>query len=167
MSQQCVIPDAFKFAADGRRLDGTIPVAECSRLADMTASAEGRVAYVLGSSQGVDGKWQLELNVSGSLQLVCQRCLSEMQWPFELSSTLLLVKPGEEIPEEELEDETRDAIEVHPDLEVKQLVEDEILLAVPIVPRHEQCEIPQPVGGVTKKSPFAVLSGLKKPGSVQ
>lgn len=167
MSQRCVIPDAFKFAADGRRLEGTIPIAECSRLADMTTSAEGDIAYVLGSSQGVDGKWQLELEVSGMLRLVCQRCLTEMPWPFELASTLLLVRPGEEIPEEELEDETRDAIEVQPDLEVKQLVEDEILLAVPIVPRHEQCEIPQPSGGVTKESPFAALSGLKKPGSVQ
>lgn len=167
MSQRCVIPDAFKFAADGRRLEGTIPVADFSRLADLTASAEGEIAYVLGGSQGVDGKWQLELTVSGVLRLVCQRCLTEMQWPFELGSTLLLVRPGDEIPEDELEDETRDAIEVQPDLEVKQLVEDEILLAVPIVPRHEQCEAPQPTGGVSKESPFAALSGLKKPGSVQ
>lgn len=167
MSQRCVIPDAFKFAADGRRLEGRISLAECSRLVEMTTSAEGEIAYVLAGAQGDDGKWQFELELSGTLRLVCQRCLTEMAWPFELASTLLLVRPGEEIPEDELEDDTRDAIEVQPDLDVKQLVEDEILLAVPIVLRHERCEAPLPSGGATKESPFAALSGLKKPGGVQ
>jgi uncharacterized protein len=162
MSQRCVIPDAFRFAGEHRSLQGRVGLASLSRLAASLASHEGEIEFRIDGRVDEQRRMLLELTASGVLGLQCQRCLTPMQWPFRIESTLWLVRPGEEIPEEELEDEDRDAVEVHPDMDVHALVEDEILLAVPIVPRHEVCEPPQPVGGTDKASPFAVLSALKK-----
>lgn len=164
MSQRCVIPDAFKFAAEGRPVEGKVAVAALSRLVDLVDTPEGEVSYALVGAQGADGRWELRVTVEGTLRLNCQRCLSGMEWPFEVRSALLLVRSQDEIPEDELEDASRDAIEVQPDMDVLALVEDEILLALPVVPRHERCEPPAPAGGSGKESPFAVLAGLKKPG---
>ena len=85
-----------------------------------------------------------------------------MEWPLALETTLELVRPGQAIPESELENDEFDAIEATPDMDVVALVEDEIVLAVPFAPRHEQCEAPRPTGGVEKKSPFAALAGFRK-----
>ncbi len=164
MSQRCVIPDAFKFAAEGRPVEGKVAVAALSRLVDLVDAPDGEVSYAVVGAQGADGRWELHLALEGVLQLKCQRCLAGMKWPFEIRSVLLLVRSQDEIPEDELEDASRDAIEVLPDMDVLALVEDEILLAVPVVPRHERCEPPAPAGGSGKESPFAVLAGLRKPG---
>lgn len=122
------------------------------------------MSFEVVGAQGADGRWELHLAVEGVLKLRCQRCLSGMEWPFEIRSALLLVRSQDEIPEDELEDASRDAIEVQPDMDVLALVEDEILLALPAVPRHERCEPPAPAGGSGKESPFAALAGLKKSG---
>lgn len=163
MSQRCVIPDAFKFAADRRSLAGEVAIEALARLADQLVGREGAVQYRVEGVVGPDGRSVLKVSASGKLSLQCQRCLTPMSWPFDLESALLLVRSEGEIPEGELEDEERDAIEVTADLDVLSLVEDEILLAIPIVPRHEVCDPPQPAGGIEKESPFSVLSGLKKP----
>ena len=54
-----------------------------------------------------------------------------------------------------------DAIELDGELDVLALVEDEILLALPIAPRHQVCDAPQPEGGTSKESPFAALASLR------
>ena len=167
MSQRCVIADAFRFAAEGRSVQGTVETASLERLADLIERSEGSLAFRVAGEQSDDGHWQLRVLVKGSVVLKCQRCLSELDWPLEVDSTLWLVKSSTEIPEEELEDDSRDAIEVRPDMDVHALVEDEILLALPVVPRHDQCETPLPLSGGKKESPFAALSGLGKPFSPQ
>lgn len=92
----------------------------------------------------------------------CQRCLARLEWPLDIEVVLELVKPGQPIPEDELENDEFDAIEAAPDLDVLALVEDEIVLAVPIAPRHESCDAPRPVKGSEKESPFASLVKLRK-----
>ena len=53
-----------------------------------------------------------------------------------------MIPEGKEVAEEELEDDTRDFLPVAGELDVAELVEDEILLAVPVAPRHEKCGLP-------------------------
>ncbi|HHW65861.1 MAG TPA: metal-binding protein, partial [Rhodocyclaceae bacterium] len=71
------------------------------------------------------------------------------------------VRSGQPIPDEELEDDEVDAIEIDGGLDVMALLEDEILLALPIAPRHQVCEAPRPEGGASKESPFAALASLR------
>ena len=68
----------------------------------------------------------------------------------------------EEEDDEELEDESCDAIHFAGTIDVASLVEDEILLELPVFARHEVCEPPGPWEAGEKPSPFAVLAQLKR-----
>lgn len=164
MPQRSLIPDPFRFASEGRSLSGEIALAGLARLADVLVERSGSLAYRVSGTVGVDRKPMLSLQVSGKLVLKCQRCLGPMEWPVAIDTLFELVRPGQAIPDEELEEDAYDAIEAEPDMDVLALVEDEIVLAVPIAPRHEDCDAPRPVGGAEKESPFSKLSGLRKTG---
>lgn len=159
-----VIQDAHRFAAEARSLNGQVDVANLLRLADVLASTEGSITWNIEGSmvQGVSG-WEprLRLRASGALNLCCQRCLGGMAWALGLERFFHPVRVGEPIPEEELEDETVDAIEIEAELDVVGLLEDEILLSLPVAPRHDNCEQPRPAGGTVKESPFAALASLR------
>ncbi|HJV26129.1 MAG TPA: YceD family protein [Aromatoleum sp.] len=162
MPQRRVIPDSFKFAAEGRSLAGKVALADLPRLADLLVERAGELEYRLDGEVSADRKSRLRLSVSGNLMLQCQRCLGAMEWPLRLEMLFDLVRPGQKIPDEELEEDAYDAIEAVPDMDVLALVEDEIVLAVPIAPRHESCDAPRPEGGGVKESPFSALAGLRK-----
>lgn len=165
MSQRSIIPDPFRFASEGRSQAGSVQVAELARLADLLQDRTGTLSFRVVGSVTVDRKSRLRLEVSGVLMLKCQRCLGAMEWPVAIDSKFDLVRPGQPIPDEELEEDAFDAIEAAPDMDVLALVEDEIVLAAPIAPRHEDCDAPRPVGGAEKESPFSLLRGLNKAGS--
>lgn len=162
MSRAGIISDPFRFVAEGGALSGRVALAEFGRLADVLSDRQGEVSYVVSTETGADGDPFLRLKASAVLSLQCQRCLNAMAWPLELDSLLRLVRPGVQIPDEELEIEAFDTIEATADMDVLALLEDEVLLAVPIAPRHESCESPRPPGGAEKESPFAALAKLRK-----
>lgn len=159
-----IISDPFRFAAEARTLEGVTAVAEMLRLSDVLASSGGQVSWRIEGSmvEGVEAREpRLHLMFEGELQLCCQRCLGGMAWPVQVDSVLQPVRSGQPIPEEELEDDEIDAIELDGELDVIALVEDEILLALPIAPRHQVCDAPRPDGGASKESPFAALASLR------
>jgi uncharacterized protein len=108
-----------------------------------------------------EGKSFLSLRITGNLNLRCQRCLSPLPYPVAIDTRLMLVGPGEEWPDEELEDDGTDAIEASRELAVLPLVEDEVLLDLPVVPRHEGCALPVKVETESRPTPFAALAKLK------
>lgn len=162
MPRRRVIPDPFRFAAEGASVSGTIALTDLGRLSDVLVDTSGEVTYSLVGEFGLDRKARLRLAATGMLPMRCQRCLGRIEWPLDIEVVLELVKLGQPIPEDEFENDEFDAIEAAPDLDVLALVEDEIVLAVPIAPRHESCDAPRPVKGSEKESPFASLVKLRK-----
>lgn len=146
----------------GGHLAGSVAIAALGRLADVIADGAGELACSLDGGRDEDGKPYLHLRVEGVLHLSCQRCLSAMPFDVGIDSRLLLVAPGQEWPDEELSDDENDMIEADAALAVLPLIEDEVLLALPIAPRHEDCRPPLADGGDKKPSPFAALADLKK-----
>jgi uncharacterized protein len=137
MSAPAVI-DSLEFARAGEQSSGSLAVADLKRLDDLLHDAEGRVEYELRGSRDERNRPQLELRVRGRLHLQCQRCLGLLDYPVDVSNTLLVLPQGSE-PDEELDDpEGPDAIEADPALDVAALVEDEVLLSLPISPRHAE-----------------------------
>lgn len=162
--------DSLEFSREGRTLEGEITVAALGRLGDVVVEPVGTLHCILRGlppGQGFDAKPGLELVVSGSLKLRCQRCLQPMDHPLRVASRLQLIAAGEPWPDEdegedvEPDDDAWDAIEASREQSVLALVEDEVLLALPIVPRHEACEPPVAVEDEQEPSPFAVLAKLK------
>lgn len=167
--------DSLEFAQNGRRLDGEVPISRFDRLADLLADNAGSLRVVLTGEQGAgqqdgEGNPRLRLQLEGSLKLRCQRCLEALPFAVAIDSLLQLVDEtevlagpaGEDGDEEELDATALDVIVAERELAVLPLLEDELLLALPIAPRHEHCE--PPTGGTKDRaaSPFAVLAQLKK-----
>ncbi len=157
--------DSLDFAHGGKELRGEIPVAEMPRLQDMLAAPEGRVSFVLRGLQDKDGNPVLELALDGSCQLRCQRCLQGMEYPLKMLVHLHLVteEPTEAHLVEE-GDEQIDSIPADSHLDVVALIEEEILLGLPLAPKHEfgTCQATLESVSREEQSPFAVLRGLKK-----
>ncbi|GHD66264.1 hypothetical protein GCM10007350_28300 [Jeongeupia chitinilytica] len=152
-----------EFAREGGVLDGVIPVAAMLRLSDQLASSGGEIRWSLSGSVDRFERPRLNLTVSGELQLVCQRCLAPMAWSLDVS-TVLTQFPTEEQADEAAElDETLETVLIDPALDVPALIEEEVLLALPYAPLHEQCAAPgdEPLQSNTKPNPFAVLAQMK------
>lgn len=149
------------FAREGRVLEGTLAVKDLGRLHDMLVGLDGEVVFRIQGSKGGRGESMLRLVVSGSLPLACQRCLGAVSYDLDIDSLLELVPEGAELSQDELEDDTRDFLPVARDLDVAEFVEDEILLALPVAPRHEKCGLPGSADAGERINPFAALSGLK------
>jgi DUF177 domain-containing protein len=161
-----VVINNAEFAKKALELHDIIAVSQFSRLQDVIASPEGMLDYRLVGGKGEDGQLKLELSIQGNLQLGCQRCLEPFVFELNIASRFLVVPDESAIPisEEGFESVGDDdflVAETH--MQVFDLIEDEILLALPLAPRHEPafCNASGALDELKKPSPFAVLQGWK------
>ena len=162
MTEQVVI-DSLEFARNSGTLHGKIAVADFQRLQDALHSSEGVLEYTLASRLNGHGRPVLRCEVKGELQLTCQRCLGGYAYPLAVRSDLMLVKDEAELAESDNEADT-DAIVADPRMDVLALVEDEVLLALPISPMHPSAECnDRNVSGSSLRTSnaFAALAALK------
>lgn len=109
----------------------------------------------------------LELEVAGTLRLHCALCSEPLDYRLELLTRVLIAQPGE-MPADDDDPDAPEWIEAGPVLDLPELVEDEILLGLPLSVRHERggCSSKMSGGleGKVPDSPFAGLAGLLGPG---
>ena len=178
------------FAADAQDAAGDWALAELPRLADSEcpvdagsplkakADAPPRAASDLtrrvrwraaGSHRPVGGEDQVWLHLQADADVVfqCQRCLRPLDEAVHVDRHFRFV--ADEDTAAALDDEIEDEVLVLPKSpNLRDLVEDEMLLALPLVPRHEVCPeaIPMQFGDVEeveeKANPFASLAILRK-----
>ena len=161
MSQQVVI-DSQAFARDAGILEGDLAMADMPRVHDLLTEVSGGVHYRLKGRVGALGKAQLQLQLDGFIPLRCQRCMERLDFPLHVESTLELLESEADLTQEDLEDDSRDFLPAEKKLDVLALIEDEVLLALPIVPKHEACEPLVATRDEHEPSPFAVLAKLKQ-----
>ena len=106
------------------------------------------------------GRRALWLKVDGALQLVCQRCLGALEFPLHIDVSLQLAATQAEVDAAPLEAEGPEQIVAGREMPVRDIVEDEVLLAIPLAPRHERCAGRQARAAAGENSPFAALRGL-------
>ena len=148
--------DVDRLAQRGARLEGRFAIVQFHRLRDMVAEPDGELSFALRFYQDGEGRTRIAGAIEASVVLVCQRCLQPMEQPLAAETELVVLA------------EERDLSEVPADAEplltggepvrLIDMIEDEAILALPIVAVHEQCAAPDrrvsPGGEV---SPFAVL----------
>lgn len=156
--------DSLDFAANGKQIDAQVPVGELPRLLDLLDNPQGMLHYSL--QGGVDnlGRPVLDVSIDGSCQLRCQRCLSGLDYAIQHEARLMLCDQASlDVLEDEEED--FDGILADAHLDVLALLEEEILLTLPIAPKHDlgACQVAE---GKNKQEgephPFAVLEKLKR-----
>jgi uncharacterized protein len=152
--------DGFEFASAGATQQGVWPISDFPRLRDMLAADAGEVGYEISGVRDERGRPSLRLKVSGTLQLRCQRCLEPMPFDVRTDETLVLAATLSEIHAEPASANARDRVVAGKEMSVRELIEDELILAVPYAPRHERCVAVRAGDGSDKVLPFAGLRGM-------
>ena len=134
--------------------------AQLVRLADSLFDTGGELRYELTGGTDAKQRLQLELTVAGTINLTCQRCLGSLAYAIA-TRTKLLVLTGE-AGAETADIDDLDGVPADAHTDVWSLVEDEVLLAIPLAPRHaeDQCSPAVKTAGQQAVSPFAVLAKL-------
>jgi uncharacterized protein len=158
--------DAFEFCRLKEHREGSIAVADLARFAEDCADTSGTLQWSLDGGASKLGHPQFTLSVSATVQLMCQRCLTV--YAFDMASTsLLILANDDEIAdeiEELLDDEAIDVIVGSRAFNIRELVEDEALLALPLSPKHPVCQDSTmvDVARTEKELPFSALKGMKQ-----
>ncbi len=163
--------DAWRMVSARRSFEGTLPIATMSRLCEVLASTDGVVTFELDFGRDSLGISYADVRAQASLNVVCQRTLEPFVLPVAVNTRLGLIK---------LE---RDEAGLPPDCEAllvaedgrlnpADVIEDELLLALPLVPVNPDSSLPDEVTGHEpedhavgegrSENPFAVLRELKK-----
>ena len=167
--------DVAAFSQEKAQLSGRESLQSFSRLAKEAHNPADELAIEwkaeggrLRASDGVTHP-AVHLRVQAELQLTCQLCMSEAAVPVEVDRHFLFVA-GEDAAAA-LDDQSEDdVLELSPEFNLRELIEDELLMALPLVPRHEQCpETPSfsvedadfQEALEEKPNPFASLASLK------
>jgi uncharacterized protein len=152
-----------------RSFEGTLPIATMSRLCEVLASTDGLLQFELDFGRDELGISYVDVRARASLTLVCQRTLEPFVLPVAVDTRLGLIR------------QERDEAGLPPDCEPllvaedgrlnpADVVEDELLLALPLIPVNPDNSLPDEVTGHDpgsagegrSESPFAVLRELKK-----
>ncbi len=159
--------DAWRMVAARRSFQGRLPLSALTRLHGLLLDTEGEVRFALQfDSDSLLKVPYVELRVDAELPLECQRSLKRFLLPVRMVQRLGLIR--DEADEAALPPEY-EALLVPEDgaLRPLDLVEDELVLAIPAVPMDPDStaverDWPVPEEELAKASPFAALASLKK-----
>ena len=157
--------DSFAFARAARRIEGEIAVAQLPRLTDFVAKSEGALRYEIEGLIDGDGHPAADLHLVGQLELICQRCNAPLQFGIDRTTRFRFVATEEELNSLPIEDDDLDAVVGSRNMSIHDWVEDEAILSLPLVPRHDGCAAPSSsdeiANPVSASNPFAVLLALR------
>jgi uncharacterized protein len=152
--------DGFVFAAAGASLRGTWPASALPRLCEELHDEAGEVEFEVQGGRDEHGRPQLALRASGKLQLTCRRCLGVVEYALDAEGTLLLAESQSAIDAEPISVDGPEWIVAQKQMAVRDLIEDELLLALPYAPRHENCPAQGREAPGTRHTPLAGLRGM-------
>lgn len=161
--------DPLRLAEQGTRLEGELPLMGMDRLL-AGQKTDGLASINLVFESEGRGKVEMHGRIEASIPVICQRCMEPMELKVVTDVDARYAGPETAVSDEERLDTTI----VDKPLQLRALVEDELLLGLPMVPMHqpEACPASQFIGqqpqtvepGETeeqRENPFAVLAKLK------
>lgn len=175
--------DVFEFVRLQRPAQGEVGLGRFLRLQqDLPEQADGQAGQVRWSAQGergARGEQLLRLHIEAQPLVECQRCLKPFVWPIDtevlLQPVLSEAELDEDLPpdEEDLDVSEPEKVLGSRRFDLLAQIEDELILSIPYVPRHEVCPDGRTAGSdeegsseeesVSKRpSPFQALAQLKR-----
>jgi uncharacterized protein len=163
------MPDDFlihpdRLAAKPQRWEGTFAPADLERLHDSLAGPQGELRYRIAAQLDRQRRKVVSCIIEGFVFLTCQASLEAFRHDVSISDRLVLVESEAELPPIEEESDAEDYLVADEPLDIRDLVEDAVLLSLPMVPRKPGLgEAPGGREGVSREpSPFAALAALKR-----
>ena len=160
--------------ASGRIFEGRLPLASMKRLVDSLADADGDVVFALEFGKDTFGIGYIDMRVQARLPLFCQRSLERFEFPLRIEQRLGLI--ASERDEAALPEGYEPVLlDGSADIDMAALIEDELILALPLVPLKEGLgdddvepqvwstgEPDEEPEAEEAKHPFASLASLKQ-----
>lgn len=148
-------------------LSNVLPLVRLPRLCEQLLEREGTVDARLHFARNAAGQTLLSGELRAEVVLLCQRCLRPMRFAIDTRFRLGVV--ADEAQARSLPHDVEALVTTDTHLDPLPLIEDELLLSLPIVARHEgeECRAPAVAPGTSAtsedtrgESPFAVLREL-------
>lgn len=162
-----LVLDAWRMVATGRRFEGLLPLVGFKRLSSSLIEAEGDCHYVVEFGRDDMGQRFVDLHLQAQLPLLCQRTLERFFYPVDITQRLGLIRDEAE-EAALLPDVEAVLVDDHGSLNPADLIEDELILAIPVVPINPdseaiEAEWPADIEEIEEETPnpFAALSALK------
>lgn len=159
-----------RLAKHGETLSGQYALHEMHRLAELLHDKSGKISFRLQFSHDNDSRISFIMGeVQANIHIVCQRCLGCMD--LEIQRTVYLGIPDEQDENSKMPDDCEPLVLDEQSVTLESLIEDEVLLAIPIAPMHdaEKCsatEILERINNNNRNNPFLALKSLvTKPGN--
>jgi uncharacterized protein len=163
-----------RFSADAAALSGKWRLTEMPRLADAQTgassglgAADTAITFEAVGEQRPPGSLALRaglhLRATTTVGLVCQRCLQAMAWPLAIEHHYRFAPDEATAAELDADSDDVDVLVLAKALDLCQLAEDELLMALPIVPRHETCAMLLNTSGTVGDDPDAAAEGDPHP----
>jgi len=167
--------DTSELARAGSELHGEYSLARLQRLGSLLADCDGSLAWRLRGwrERAVDGVVQdfMALSIAATVRMACVRCNAPVAVELSAERGYRLVRSEAEAERLDLDDQQYDVLAGGRHFDLAALVEDEAMMALPAIPRHERCELPAAAatasGAATpgaedeRAHPFAALERLK------
>ena len=163
--------DALKLFARQGVIEAELPLGKLRRFSEYLHDHGGAVSVLLQFGHDEEGRKLLSGSLDAEVQMLCQRCLEAMPVVVSSSFQLLVLETAQAA-------ENADAEAVfleNGQLEVLKLIEDELIISLPLVPAHEDAECStelnnvrsslQRSAGPERNNPFSVLAALKTQGA--
>lgn len=158
-----------KAATRGATVRGTLKPLELPRFRELLAAGEGIVEAVLAFSRDEEGRYLVQAVTDSKVTVTCQRCLQAMPVQLHTDSTLAVVWTDEQA--RQLPSWLEPVIVTEEECSLRELVEDELMLAMPPFSYHEQVDCntvladlnaePDADEPARRSNPFDVLAQLK------
>lgn len=170
LAERMTASQVAEAAAQGASVSARVRPAELPRLAQIIAGGADVpadfLAVTVGFGMGPEGFPVLRVQVAGALNLVCQRCLSPVEYSIDLDERLTVVPT--EAATADLADPFDSVVAEQGELQLRVAVEDEILATLPLAPLHADVAQCGPRRGVRTdvgearrpNRPFADLTSL-------
>ena len=165
--------DPIRLATRKERFQGTIPLKQMKRLVNALSCGDGEVYIDVEFSVDINQVVILAGQIKADTKLICQRCMGEMELPIALDFQLAFVRSEAEM--ERLPEGYEATLIDNKSMMLSDIIEDEILLALPPIPKHqdEDCSSDNVAEGcgsqqnepdtesVERDNPFDILASLK------
>lgn len=159
----------LRLAQNGLKLTGELAVKDMPRLLQSLQSDEGTVTVNMAFDVDEINTPYMQGEFTTTVSMKCERCLQAMPVKLDVHSLLAMVMDEQKI--EGLAEQYEPwLLESSDDVPLSSVIEDELILALPLVPRHDEACLPasewvssdESVEEVEEKvSPFAILATLK------
>ena len=157
--------DAFRLARRQETLRGEATLGELPRLAQSVLDPAARVIYEVAGRVDAEGHPGAVMKLSARLPLRCERCNAPMQFPLEREVVFRFVGDEQELNALPIEDVEVEEVVGSQSMALLPWIEDEVILSLPLVPRHDDCALPLASASDApperRPNPFAALARLK------